>query len=443
MAKTQHQFRLWNAGRTGQPFSATTIIAKVRGRAMAAPGAGTTMGGARTAGGPDALSRLVDNGRASRVSSVFADEAPGGRPLSVEDLALGGAAPARGPRSRGQAPRSTGLVEIVVARGTSPQDLARHVASLGHVEYAFVPPVRRLFGGRTAAGRQPKTAPAQWAHPVMELDAAARARGFKDGSTITVAIVDSGIDAGHPDLKPAITEYKNFLKEKDKDFIGHGTHVAGIIGARARTATGVSGVSRARLLALKALPRDDDDFDATAYYRALRYVIGRAQVLNLSLGGEKDPAEIDILRDVIAAGVVVVAAMGNEYEEGNPIEYPAAMAEVCAVGATDQRDRRAGFSNTGRHIDLVAPGVEILSTTPTYKYDDPAGRRKYDAMDGTSMAAPHVAGVAALVLARHPGSTPAQVVKRLTTSTDRVARAKPGSRSYGAGRLNARKALTT
>jgi subtilisin family serine protease len=168
-------------------------------------------------------------------------------------------------------------------------------------------------------------------------------------------------------------------------------------------------------------------------------VIGRAQVLNLSVGGEKDPAEIDVLRDVIDSGVTVVAAMGNEYEDGNPVEYPAAMPEVCAVGATDHLDRRAGFSNTGRHIDLVAPGVGILSTTPTYKYDD--GQRNYDSWDGTSMATPYVAGVAALVLAKNAGGTPAQVIRRLKTSADRVAGAKKGSPSYGAGRLNCDKAL--
>ena len=106
-------------------------------------------------------------------------------------------------------------------------------------------------------------------------------------------------------------------------------------------------------------------------------MIGKAKVLNLSIGGDKDLAEIDILRDVIASGVVVIAAMGNEYQEGNPTEDPAAMAEVCAVGAIDERDKRAGFSNTGRHIDLMAPGVDILSTTPTFAYDD--GEREYHA----------------------------------------------------------------
>ena len=73
---------------------------------------------------------------------------------------------------------------------------------------------------------------------------------------------------------------------------------------------------------MKVLPRDGEEFDAPSYYRALRYVIGKAQVLNLSLGGEKDPAEIDVLQDVIGAGVVVVAAMGNEHDEGNPNRVP-------------------------------------------------------------------------------------------------------------------------
>ena len=117
-------------------------------------------------------------------------------------------------------------------------------------------------------------------------------------------------------------------------------------------------------------------------------MIGKAQVLNLSLGGEKDPAEIDVLRDVIDAGVVVIAAMGNEYQEGNPVEYPAAIRDVCAVGATDEFDKRAGFSNTGKHIDLVAPGVAILSTTPTFRL-----RRRRPA--GIRLVGRHVDGHAA------------------------------------------------
>ena len=110
---------------------------------------------------------------------------------------------------------------------------------------------------------------------------------------------------------------------------------------------------------------------------------------------------------------------------------------MCAVGATDELDKRAGFSNTGRHIDLMAPGVSILSTTPTFRYDGD-GEMEYDSWDGTSMATPYVAGVAALVLAKWPDLTPAQVIRKLTSSADRVAGAKKGSTSYGAGRLQLR-----
>jgi subtilisin family serine protease len=360
------------------------------------------------------LARLVDNGHVARITNVFEE---------------GRAAGARSPR----------LVELKVTRGTSAAQLAAHVARMKEVEYAFVPPVRRLLARRAKGGADP-LASRQWGHAAIRLGHARAKAGFKNATTITVAVVDSGIDTRHPDLKHVITEYKNFLGGSNKDFVGHGTHVAGIIAATTDNGLGISGVCGAKILALKALPRDGEEFDAPAYYRALRYVIGKAQVLNLSLGGdEKDQAEIDILDEVIASGVVVVAAMGNEYKKGNPTEYPAAIPEVCAVGATDELDKRAPFSNTGRHIDLVAPGVDILSTTPTYSYDD--GEQEYDAWDGTSMATPYVAGVAALMLANSPELTPAQVIRKLKSSADRVADAQKGSVAYGAGRLNCEKAL--
>ena len=440
MAKDTDSYRLWQHDVRPPKKSERTIIAKVRADAPGptrAP-AGTLSGSARTvrAAGvstDSALVRLLENGHASSITNVF-DDGPARGARSLSSM-LGGAA--GGPR-RGPLARRAQLVEIGVGRGTTPAQLAAAVERMKGVEYAFVPPVRRLFAKRTARAADPM-ASRQWAHGAIRLGHARAAARFNNATNLTVAVVDSGIDPAHPDLKAAIAEYKNFIGGSDKDFVGHGTHVAGIIAAVAGNGLGISGVCGAKILALKALPRDGEEFDAPAYYRALRYVIGRAEVLNLSLGGDKDPAEIDVLRDVIDAGVVVVAAMGNEFDEGNPIEYPAAIAEVCAVGATNDVDKRAGFSNTGRHIDLVAPGVAILSTTPTFRYDE--GARNYDTMDGTSMATPHVAAAAALVLAKSPGSTPAQVIKTLTSSADRVAGAKKGSASYGAGRLNVEKAL--
>ena len=437
MAKEPDKYRLWQHEVEPPKKSERTVIAKVNPDA-AAP---TRTRAASAAGVPRVrqashrtlawLAWLTTGmSPASRTSSTRAPRAECARPRcsrrAEQDAEPTGA-------------RSPRLVELKVSRGTSAAQLAAHVARMKDVEYAFVPPVRRLFARRAKSSPDP-LASRQWGHGAIRLGHARAKAGFKNATTITVAVVDSGIDTQHPDLKHVIAEYKNFLGGSNKDFVGHGTHVAGIIAATADNGLGISGVCGAKILALKALPRDGEEFDAPAYYRALRYVIGKAEVLNLSLGGdEKDQAEIDILRDVIAAGVVVVAAMGNEYEEGNPTEYPAAIPQVCAVGATDELDKRAPFSNTGRHIDLVAPGVDIISTTPTYTYDD--GEREFDAWDGTSMATPYVAGVAALLLAKSPELTPAQVIRKLKSSADRVAGAKKGSVAYGAGRLNCEKAL--
>ena len=436
MAKDPEKYRLWQHEVEPPRKSERTVIAKVTPAATASARKVSTAlsagGRAASAAGvtPDSgLARLLDNAHVTSIKNVF-DEDPigGGRSFAA---AAGSRRPARA--------RSPRLVEIKVARGTSPAQLAAHVARMKDVEYAFVPPVRRLFARRKKQKADPLAA-RQWGHSAVRLGHARDARGFKNATNITIAVIDSGIDMQHPDLKNAITEYKNFLTGSDKDFVGHGTHVSGIIAATANNGLGISGVCGGKILALKALPRDGQEFDAPAYYRALRYVIGKAEVLNLSLGGDKDPAEIDILGDVIAAGVVVIAAMGNEYHEGNPTEYPAAIREVCAVGATDELDKRAPFSNTGRHIDLVAPGVDIVSTTPTFNYDGD-GEQDYDAWDGTSMATPYVAGAAALILAKWPDLTPAQVIRKLTASADRVAGAIRGSTAYGAGRLNCEKAL--
>lgn len=215
----------------------------------------------------------------------------------------------------------------------------------------------------------------------------------------------------------------------------------GIIAAQMNNGIGVAGLCAANLLVMKVLP-SRVDWDAAAYYRALAYCIGRARVLNLSLGDETfDPGEGDVISDLIDEGIVVVAAMGNEYDKGNPIEYPAALNGVCAVGATDHADRRGGFSNTGKHIALCAPGVAIVSSTPTYEYT--RGKSDYDTWDGTSMATPHVTAAAALLIASDPDLTPAQVIKKLQRASDKVPGMKKRPDKYfGWGRLNVFAALS-
>jgi subtilisin family serine protease len=316
--------------------------------------------------------------------------------------------------------------------------MARHLESLGaEVEYAYVPRPRRMFAKKKKTS--PKADPLlsrQWSHSAVRIAQARQLSGFVDATKITVAVVDSGIDTTHPDLESVVAEHRNFVKgESARDFAGHGTHVAGIVAAAMNNGIGVSGLCAARILGLKVLP-DRVEWDAAGYYRALGYCIGRAQVVNLSLGDESfDPGERDVIVDLLEANIVVVAAMGNEFDQGNPIEYPAALEGVCAVGATDHADRRGGFSNTGKHIALAAPGVSILSTTPTYSYAH--GLSDYDSFDGTSMATPHVSAAAALLLAEDPRLTPDKVVKKLQRSADRVpGQKKRADREFGWGRLN-------
>jgi subtilisin family serine protease len=120
-----------------------------------------------------------------------------------------------------------------------------------------------------------------------------------------------------------------------------------------------------------------------------------------------------------------VAAMGNEFEEGNPKEYPAAYPGLLGVGAVDEVERRAAFSCTGAHLGVVAPGVNILSTVPRQKASL-ADATDYDSWPGTSMATPHVSGCAALLYAKRDKSkvSAAAVVKRLTSTARKIAEMK-------------------
>jgi subtilisin family serine protease len=258
-------------------------------------------------------------------------------------------------------------------------------------------------------------------------------------------VIDSGVDDEHPDLDESLHSYTNYLEatETSRDFSGHGTHVAGIVAAEYNNALGVAGLCGSRIMAIKALPKPGAEWNAEQYYKAIGHAMDpshRADVVNFSLGGPIDLAEQDIIADMIEDGIVVVAAMGNEYEEGNPVSYPAAYSDVIAVGATDEADRRASFSNTGEHISLVAPGVNILSTVPRYPSQF-ASTVNYDSWPGTSMAAPHVSAAAALILAKHPQYTVDKVAKKLTDSADRVPGQTGWNEEHGAGRLNIAKAL--
>jgi thermitase len=254
-------------------------------------------------------------------------------------------------------------------------------------------------------------------------------------SDLIIAIVDSGIDLDHPDLSSKIVlgyDYANKDWVPDDDY-GHGTHVAGIAAAWTNNGQGVAGVSwGARLMALKVL----DDKGSGSYADAASAVTYAAdhgaKIINLSLGGDYDSQTLhDAVIYAHHAGCVLAAATGNEGDSA--VLYPAQYAEALAVAATDSNDQRAWFSNYGPEVDVAAPGVSIYSTYP-------GGGYTY--MNGTSMATPYVAGLAALIWSEVPSYTNDQVEGRIEmTAVDLGA---PGwDQDYGHGRIDAHAALCT
>ena len=392
------------------------------------------------------LVKLVQDKVAERVTPVFSAAALDPAPRGV--LAAMAEAARPGPALR----NARGLMTIKVAPGVNAMQLAAHLdQQKDEFEYAYVPAIKYPCVARRAAKKGTRRRRAkggefsarQWGHAAIRLAQAQARRGFRDASDVVVAVLDSGIDKTHPDLADMIDTYLNFLPhEDDRDYKGHGTHVSGIIAAETNNAVGIAGVCAARLMMLKALPKKGARWNAEAYLKALAHPIeAGVRILNLSIGGGYDPGEKAVIQDLIEADIVVVAAMGNEYLEGNPTSYPAAYPGVIAVGASDEMDRRASFSCTGPHITLVAPGERILSTTPTYPCEL-ADYEDYDSWPGTSMATPHVAAAAALLLARHPKLRATQVREILARTADNTpAQKKSFDNQFGNGRLNLAAAL--
>ncbi|HKB03013.1 MAG TPA: S8 family serine peptidase [Gemmataceae bacterium] len=288
------------------------------------------------------------------------------------------------------------------------------------------------------------------------------------GSTL-VAVIDTGVDYNHPDLQANI--WSNALEAGGQagvdddgngfvddvhgwDFANndsnplddhsHGTHVAGTIAGVGNNGVGVVGVNwSARIMALKFLDASGNGTTAAAI-SALNYaVMMGARVSNHSYGGGPfDQANLDALTAAGNAGHLVVAAAGNGNFFGFPINndttpfYPASYKpnpdNVISVAATDSTDKFASFSNYGAtSVDLAAPGVNIYSTVPG----------GYGTKSGTSMAAPHVTGAAALIWAADPSLTMTQVRQRILSGTDSIQALNPNRPTVTNGRLNVFKAM--
>lgn len=248
-------------------------------------------------------------------------------------------------------------------------------------------------------------------------------------SDVLIAVLDTGVDLDHPDLRGKVLAGYDFVNDDDvpQDDYGHGTHVSGILGAASDNGIGVAGVCPlCTVLSIKVLNERNVGYYSWIARGIIDATDRGARVINLSLGGSSPSDTLhDAVKYAAAQNVTVVAAMMNQ---GNTLPYyPAAYTETIAVGATTHTDLRAPYSNMGEHIDLVAPGTSVLSTV----FDD-----SYGSWTGTSMAAPHVSGAVGLMLAVNPGLTPPQIRTLLRGAADVVA-GDEFSIEYGYGRLNA------
>lgn len=257
-----------------------------------------------------------------------------------------------------------------------------------------------------------------------------------EGTGQKVAVVDTGVDGSHPDLAGVVLPGFDAFGASDgrTDVNGHGTHVAGIVAAVSGNTIGVEGLARkAKILPIKVLEDDGNGYSSDVASGILWAVANGATVINLSLGSPTTSAVVDnAIRHAVAQGITVVAASGNEGAKGNPVMYPAALPETIAVGAVDTDDTRAAFSGNGTWLDLVAPGVQIASTM--------SGQYMYSS--GTSMAAPYVSAGVAMLRAKTPTMTPAQILAHLRATAEDLG-PKGKDNEFGYGLMDVVKALST
>lgn len=229
--------------------------------------------------------------------------------------------------------------------------------------------------------------PAQYALAKLRLP---EAHMLAHGANVTVAVIDSGIDARHPELANSIADNFDALGSTEGAHV-HGTGIAGAIVAHARL---MGSAPEARIIAIRAFGGTTRGAESSSYIilRSLNYAAEHgAQIINMSFAGPKDAVIERAIAATAARGLVLIAAAGNAGAKSPPL-YPAANPNVIAVSATDQQDRLFTASNRGSYIALAAPGVDIFL---------PAPDGKYQMTSGTSFSAAYVAGVAALLLERN------------------------------------------
>jgi subtilisin family serine protease len=462
------------------------LIIKMRATAVPAVATFSAVGGVALSAGSAGLSTLVTYERAGLIRRVVPLRA--GRAASAA-RSLGAIATLAGVSPQMPEGQSGVSPEVSICQFNPGAEVAALQAALAadpHIELCSRVPVRYLMAKRkTAATRRGPTAaravPTATPPSATTLWDLAKIRwreaingGLSTADQIHVAVLDTGIDLGHPDLPGSDINYvynypDSQVTTSDRDIIGHGTHVSGTIRALIDSGIGINGMCKCRLSVYKIFGDDPapepvfDPFPNYPYYvdpilyRAALAACQDAgvQVINLSIGGSgpPDPVEAALFQGLIQSGVAVVAAMGNAGSAAP--SYPAAFPGVIAVGASALDDTIAAFSNYGSHISLCAPGVSVWSTLPTYEGQTgfyavqgtggtwhkglPMRRETdYDAWQGTSMATPHVVGAAAMALGQFGAMAPSALKSRLENAAVKVSamQRQPFTIKYGYGRLD-------
>ena len=274
----------------------------------------------------------------------------------------------------------------------------------------------------------------QWALAKIGAEQAWETAG---GSGITIAILDSGVDLDHPELESKVLAGHDFVNgnEVADDDFGHGTQVAGVAAAAANNGIGIAGLAwGANILPVKVL--DDRGRGRSSNLTCAIYWAAQqgAHVANISIISYGQSLGMQsAIKHAVSEGMLIFAAAGNLFEEGNPVTYPAALDGVIAVAASDQEDGHAWFSSAGGFVDVAAPGVRIFSPFPP-------NHNEYRSVYGTSLASPHAAALAALILSTAPALPPETVESIIKESAVDVG--APGrDDESGHGRIDAAAAL--
>ncbi len=314
-----------------------------------------------------------------------------------------------------------------IYRFTIPDDrsvtgLAAAMAGAPNVAMAIPNYYHRLQ--QEAAQAQKPAETLQYALPKLHVP---DARALVSGRGMTVAVIDSGVDASHPALKNANLTLLDAVEEGASKAVPdkHGTAITGIIAAQGEQVSGIA--PGAKVLAVRAFaPEEEGGAPVTTSMRLARAVNAAfekgARIFNMSFAGPRDPLLIAIIDAAYAEGAIFVAAAGNNGPKAPPA-FPAAYEKVIAITATDEGDQLYPHANRGEYVTAAAPGVDILV---------PVTGEGFDYLSGTSFAAAHVSGIIALIMERNPQMTAEAVREVLTRGAHDL-----GAKEFGAGLADA------